>query len=494
MDYVWAPNDALLGSVRILFEISITGAWSNTIIFDAMPSKTLLLEFNNQTMMEIMMVLFVLYYISEEFSQFCTSKRNYLKDGWNIIDWVNLFLLVCFIILRSFFYLALNDFSIASSALDTRGTYTDLSRALNLKRQYRAISSINVVLIFVKVAKYLRGIPYIATLVLTIRHSWKYFLSAAFIMMTAFFGLSLGLFTAFGDKFDEYKDLLSSLTFVAKTLKAKATLNVFMESFPGGGGIISIFFALLLQLFLLNLFFALMVAAFGDAKTIMASMRHTNPFSLDDLWRAQHMLMEHIHRVWSSTRVREVRYAFVHDILKPRFPLVYHYLVRREGKQAYVKEENQRMVDEREWREVKRVASLAVVGGPGSESDFSGRRKKDKKKRSSEEWMVKNADSSSDSELDLGPLSVSEIKKRKERTVRGGTRGGEDEPSEVFIDAITQVVGDFNSRGIEVRRRTLDEVGEIMSILKDQSCVMEILTKRCHDLHTQQAQFLGTAH
>lgn len=61
--------------------------------------------FDLQMVMEFVLILFVAYYIAQELSEFTISKTEYLQDGWNIIDWMNLILLIVVVVYRVICYM-----------------------------------------------------------------------------------------------------------------------------------------------------------------------------------------------------------------------------------------------------------------------------------------------------------------------------------------------------------------------------------------------------
>jgi len=61
--------------------------------------------FDLQMVMEFILILFVAYYIAQELSEFTISKSEYLQDGWNIVDWMNLLLLILVVIYRILCYM-----------------------------------------------------------------------------------------------------------------------------------------------------------------------------------------------------------------------------------------------------------------------------------------------------------------------------------------------------------------------------------------------------
>merc|ERR1719248_560587 len=125
----------------------------------------------------MILCLFILYYIAEELSELTILKLNYLKDGWNILDWVNLALLIVVFVVRLQTYINADSLELDSSDLLIPHHFTDMhSLALNI-RFVRHMNAVNAVLIWVKAVKYVNFIPYVSTMIWTIRLSWQLFVS-----------------------------------------------------------------------------------------------------------------------------------------------------------------------------------------------------------------------------------------------------------------------------------------------------------------------------
>merc|ERR1719191_607297 len=80
----FAPSGAVKGSVRVLImsERSFTPGGTKTIgEWFAIIG-------------EVAIIIFVVFYLGEEFSECSVMRWEYLKDGWNLMDWLNMFLLL----------------------------------------------------------------------------------------------------------------------------------------------------------------------------------------------------------------------------------------------------------------------------------------------------------------------------------------------------------------------------------------------------------------
>merc|ERR1719487_240930 len=53
----------------------------------------------------IIVMLFVVYFLAEEAQELYTEKLSYFMDGWNVLDWVNMLLLILAFIQRIMVYI-----------------------------------------------------------------------------------------------------------------------------------------------------------------------------------------------------------------------------------------------------------------------------------------------------------------------------------------------------------------------------------------------------
>ncbi|KAF4675151.1 TRP-like ion channel Pkd2 [Perkinsus chesapeaki] len=108
---------------------------------------------------EFMLALFVLYYIAEEISELSILKLRYLRDGWNLLDWTNLILLMVAFYLR---LVAMVD----ASRLDLQQASTDMTQYVNLLpvastvHLTQRIHAFNIILAWLKAIKFLGFLPY----------------------------------------------------------------------------------------------------------------------------------------------------------------------------------------------------------------------------------------------------------------------------------------------------------------------------------------------
>ena len=78
----------------LLFEISASGQFVNSFNFAAFEDRDLAPSFDRiELILDMILLLFIAYYVAQELAEFTISKQDYMSDGWNLLDWVTLIIL-----------------------------------------------------------------------------------------------------------------------------------------------------------------------------------------------------------------------------------------------------------------------------------------------------------------------------------------------------------------------------------------------------------------
>ena len=78
----------------LLFEISASGQFVNSFNFAAFEDRDLAPSFDRpELIFDMILLLFIAYYVAQELAEFTISKQDYMSDGWNLLDWVTLIIL-----------------------------------------------------------------------------------------------------------------------------------------------------------------------------------------------------------------------------------------------------------------------------------------------------------------------------------------------------------------------------------------------------------------
>lgn len=458
---VWTPNEKSMGVARILFEVTETGHWENTFTLDVIQERYLDLVFDTKMIIELFLILFLFYYLAEELTEFVSNRHDYVRDGWNFLDWANLILLVVFVVKR------FQCYSIATNIMDNVAgseKYTDMSLAADYIKQIRDINSLNMVLVAGKILKYIAGIPFTETATWILSSSWKFFFSFAVVFFAIFNGFVIAFYTGFGDKFPLLRDYRRSSLYLSRSFVGDINLSVFDPPFDVRVYLLFVY-AIIQNLVLLNLFFGIMVAALGEVGMKMKEDDSEGPLEIIGRW-------------WTKLIQRRIPFE---KIFEKNFPVLYYKLY---ASTLALRKLNAARKKEREHYKKENVTEI-VEGGPGS--DFSGRLKKPRKAKRRETVEA----SSSDSEEDLGSLSNTQIAKRQLRKLQGETivRG----PTEIQLEAVSHMCHALGKRGLVIQSVIDGEIGTISELCGGLRCALEIINQRVRDLETQQMNFLETA-
>eukprot|EP00397_Hematodinium_sp_SG-2012_P009542 GEMP01009630.1.p1 GENE.GEMP01009630.1~~GEMP01009630.1.p1 ORF type:complete len:735 (+),score=95.94 GEMP01009630.1:46-2205(+) len=459
----WAPNEGFIGVVRIMFEISVSGNWVNTFNLDVIGERYLEPTFDSLMVVELFMVLFLFYYLAEEFAELLIKKSSYLKDGWNLVDWANLVMLMIFVLFR------VQCFANAGGVMNQlNGTmYTDLSLFANYVTKARNVNAFNTVLVALKVVKYVSFIPYVTTLIWTLRSSWKFFVSFVVIYLSVFIGFSLAYNIGFGEKFAELSSFSDANLFLARSFAGDVDLTQVYESSPGLGGILIIMFIAVMYFLCMNLFYSIMISALGEAKIKLA-------ITGDDQWKK-----------FITKSVSEVENFLINELefdkkIGQLFP---KWAARRQ--EAVNKREA--MKYEQKQKALEATIQLNINDG-GPSSLHCGRIRKKRREPSGQIALANIVDSSSDSEVDLGPLSKTELNRRKRQELQINVPRAS-EP-EIYFQAIEHMAAGLEKRGEAIQDSIVSEMRDLQRICASIHVVLEVLVRRSQDINSQQANYL----
>lgn len=489
---VWNTNNQFLGITKIVFEIPPAGKWRNKMNFVVITERYLTASFDRTLLAEFFMILLVAYYIAQELSEFTISKSEYLQDGWNIVDWANLILLLYYIVLRIWCLVGApgNVFKVLA---DEEGPFVDMSEFAYYISEMRAVNAFNAILIWTKTMKYVSFIPYVTLVMATIRYSWKLFVSFTVIAGCTFIGFAIGFTGGFGDKFEEVNSFAKACVFLAQSFVGSADFSDVMRTSPFFGAVLIILLIVLVYLVMLNLFMAVMVVALSGAKAQqMDSMENAGA------WGRRV-------KAWKLSIARALE---LNQKMEKYTPGLF---ARTQMRKAEHDEILRRRQERKDTLEMRRRMALGLPldvddddddGGP--ESPNAGRTLVSKKGKGVEERFTEMGNAtdlprpkrerddivesgSEDSEIDIGILSNSKVKQRKKKMAQGGLT-----ESEVILSSVQHIAATLARRSETVKDIMLDEMKEVKMICSVVSDVLDILSRRGTDLAKQQRTFIDS--
>jgi hypothetical protein len=465
---VWNGNSGLYAVCRITFELAPTGNWVNSCDANVFTQRYITPfgfgKFEEWMMMvgEMCICLFVLYYIAEEVSEACILKLEYLEDGWNAVDLTNLVLLIVVLAIRIMTYSDASEIDVGGNDWNDPMYFMNFQGVADNVKLVRNINAFNAVLIWLKTVKYIDFIPYVTTLIWTIRMSWQMLVSFSCLFLPTFTGFVIAYNVGFGDRFSFLSNFWKALIFLSRSFLNDANMTVVYESSPMLGSMLILLFVLGIKFIILNLFFAVLINAFADAKAKWdgGKMEQWNKF-LEKV----SVIKE---TIWKAANVE----GFVKKHCRG--------LHARRMRKRKFREQKEKLREERWEHKERQKRQLATVTVEDSSAPPAGRVQKKKQSEN---------DESSDSEVDLGPLNEG-YNKRQLRVLDEGGKG-DGQHAELMMQGVQHMAKGLADRTNWLRKLVLEEMRETRMILMGVSDVLEVLNRRSKHLEADQMAFLS---
>lgn len=523
---IYNYNTGFYGVCRIALEASPSGAWLKNFDVNILQQRDLQ-PLGDQgasawalLVMQALLVCCVVRYIFEETSEFigCDNngsknilrrmriKTEYFSDGWNLIDWGNLILIITVMGYRISTWGKGGD---AVSLINEEdylnmdpSTFVDMNGVVENVRHIRNIQAFNAVLTWFKAVKYITIIPFTALFVETVNISSSNLIGFAAVFFTSFIGFCLAYSTAFGEQLSVFRTPPRAFVFLMRSFLGNADMSIVYNAAPFLGSCLIFLFILGMIFVILNLFYAIMISALSDA-------RQTQDMKASKDWQRT---VDKVQGFWETvSRVLALQQRF-----RSCFPGLHSRLNTRR-KKLEAKEELRDMQARARARQKAPQQSVEEALGPASPN--AGRRKK----RTLASAVNEQEDEGSDvgSEPDIGPISKDRLLRTKygwdsfgmmalqdeaggaTNGVNGETPGGmpfgnippeEDELNDEAIDLVLEATGHV-VKGIKDRCRgarslVLSEMKESKEVLQGIGNVLEVLGRRVRSLEAQQLQLL----
>eukprot|EP00899_Mesostigma_viride_P023042 jgi/Mesvir1/3922/Mv19863-RA.2 len=203
---------------------------------------------------EVVFLVLIAYYTLEElWAIFKQGLFTYLSDGWNWLDWANLIIFYVVIGLRVAAQKKLSDFDFSPDDV----FYIDFPPIAYYATQELNVSALNFFLIYFKFFKFLRKVPRMDAILVTVSSAAVDLLLFTAMAVIVLFGFAAAFYVCFGPEVEDYKSLGDSWGALMRALlgdfdyKALSKANRFMAPF--------LFYLFFLTVFfiLLNMFLAI---------------------------------------------------------------------------------------------------------------------------------------------------------------------------------------------------------------------------------------------
>merc|ERR1719265_2226493 len=268
---LWNANLGVFVPVRLAFEISPIGVW--TFHSRVLIVRSRFLSFSGSgsafewtmAIAESLLLLFLLYYVAEELSELWVSASDYLQDGWNLIDWFSLLLMIWMFYVRFQNYIDASnqDLRPGLDEIEDHKFYTNYQIYGERIADARRINAFNMVLIWLKVVKYIPFLPYAKVLYGLFGSSGALFVSFFFIFAIFFVGFGLAFNVGFGMVYAELQSWPVSWVYLGRSLLGDADVAVVYRLNPVSGTLLIFLFIIGIHMALLNMWYALVLHAFS---------------------------------------------------------------------------------------------------------------------------------------------------------------------------------------------------------------------------------------
>jgi len=440
------------------------------------------------TICEAMLLLFVLYYVAEEVSEMVVSISEYFQDGWNIIDWASLTILIAFFYIRIDNYIVAGDFApIGLMEIDDHKYYESLQYVAERMASARSLNAFNVVLIWLKVVKYIPFLPYSRVLKELFAACWQLFVSFAAIFSIFFVGFGLAFNVGFGMEYEELQSWPISWVYLGRSLLGDVDVTKVYRNSPWSGSILLGLFVLGVYMVLLNLWYALILYAYSLTRERIVESQEA---------RGEKPILETLMDSIAATVREKVN---VKEIIK-KFPGLHARTVekwRRENAKTEKQREkrvaleldrtnNQRIDRARSGFSLMRFnqtlergnalpnnakrMGMGVLNGPEEEND--------------------DASSVSEASLDIGPLSPTKVHAKKKWKKRMGLTDPIVPELHELEEAVVSIGNQIMERVNHIGQEVADEMKQTKEVLSGINDVIGVVVRRVKDLDNVQKQVL----
>merc|ERR1719159_582767 len=269
---IWNSNLGLYAVSRITHEFAPSGAVAGSVrtlilserYFTPGGTKTLGEWF--AIIGEVAIIIFVVFYLGEEFSECSVMKWDYLKDGWNLMDWLNMFLLLYAFGSRMTVWVDSVSLTVGEKELLNRDEYTNLQAFAESIEQAGLINAFNAVLLWAKFFKFSGYVPYVKILIEAIGGSFVLFMSFLAMFVIAFVGFVISYNVGFGDKINEFATFHGASVYLGRSFLGDINLLPVYRVSPIFGAVLILLFYVIIMMVGMNVFFAILVNALHESK------------------------------------------------------------------------------------------------------------------------------------------------------------------------------------------------------------------------------------
>jgi len=214
----------------------------------------------------VIVSLFVVWFMTEEVIEVKKGGTAYWFDLWNVLDWFNNLTIVSTIALRAMTFAKGSTLNIGMAQLNDNDEFVSLRALAKNVEMVSLLNSINAVLLWTKVVKYLQHIPLIKDLIRTVWRAFDLFLPFLFMISLALVGFVMAYNVGFGDRIYELSSFSSGVVYLARSFVRDVTLLPAYSITHVFGAIMVLIFYITFLLIGVNMHLAIMVDAMFRSK------------------------------------------------------------------------------------------------------------------------------------------------------------------------------------------------------------------------------------
>mmetsp|Transcript_85103 Transcript_85103/g.244267 ORF Transcript_85103/g.244267 Transcript_85103/m.244267 type:complete len:703 (-) Transcript_85103:70-2178(-) len=270
---VWNSNFGTYATATINLEFGASGGVASHVAILTLSPRALsaggLGDSTDMTAMAflVLVLIFVLYFMFEESQEIKQGIFAYFKDGWNVLDWLNMALLLTAFGVRIFVWIEAGGMQIGVAQLTDKDLFKSMRGVAVMVELVKLLNSVNAVILYAKVVKYLRHMPVTKDLIKTFWKALDLFVPFLCMFVIAFTGFAMSFNVGFGDKIWELSTLGSALTYLSRAFLKDVKLMPAYSIMPAFGSLLIIIFYIVFLVLGVNVLFATITDAMLRAKT-----------------------------------------------------------------------------------------------------------------------------------------------------------------------------------------------------------------------------------
>lgn len=270
---IWNSNSGVYGVMRIAVEFGPSGT-VHAYLETAVLSESMLVMGGHGSMKDwcaffavLIVMSFVVFFLIEEVQELYENKLMYFTDGWNVLDWVNMLLLIVAFIFRIMVFVDAGTVNLGAAQLENADSFSSIRALASKAELVRLLHAFNAVLLWSKCIKYTKHLPVVKVLVKTIWNAFALFLPLMFMFTIALIGFTMAYNIGFGDKIQELTTFTRAFVYLSRSFLRDIKLMPVYYITPIFGAFLILLFYVMLVLVGIQVLFAIVADAMYRQKT-----------------------------------------------------------------------------------------------------------------------------------------------------------------------------------------------------------------------------------